>query len=102
MPPGQRRYEVQLSSKSGPIDVFLIQDPVNNHTTYNNNSNNSNTNNSKNTHFHEAEMLKHFEIPPMESFGFEMKEDEGVADLYGLDSTNNTVDVYSVFNDRRM
>ena len=28
MPPGQRRYEVQLSSKSGPIDVFLIQDPA--------------------------------------------------------------------------
>ena len=26
MIPGKRRYEIQLSSKSGPIDVFLIQD----------------------------------------------------------------------------
>ena len=27
MLPGRRRFEIQLSSKSGPIDVFLIQDP---------------------------------------------------------------------------
>lgn len=26
MPSGKRRYEVQLQSKTGPIDVFLIQD----------------------------------------------------------------------------
>lgn len=26
MQPGKRRYEIQLQSKSGPIDVFLIQD----------------------------------------------------------------------------
>lgn len=26
MPPGRRRYEIQLTSRSGPIDVFLIQD----------------------------------------------------------------------------
>ncbi len=79
MPPGQRRYEVQLSSKSGPIDVFLIQDPVTNNThTINNNHNNPTTvpNNSnktsKNTahHFHAAEMLKHFDIP-MDAFAFE-------------------------------
>lgn len=26
MSPGKRRYEIQLSSKNGPIDVFIIQD----------------------------------------------------------------------------
>ena len=42
-------------------------------------------------------MLKHFDIP-MDAFAFEMKADEGVADLYG----NGSVDVYSVFDDRRI
>lgn len=117
MPPGQRRYEVQLSSKSGPIDVFLIQDPVAcsaiNSANNNNNNNimsDSITNNNDNrhqnqhhrngsntTHFHAAEMLKHFDIP-MNTFAFEMKADEGAADLYG-----GVVDVYSgVFDDRRI
>ena len=115
MPPGQRRYEVQLSSKSGPIDVFLIQDPAacaTNNSADNNNimsntitSNNNNTrhqhhhhrNGSNTTHFHAAEMLKHFDIP-MDAFAFEMKADEGAADLYG-----GAVDVYSgVFDDRRI
>lgn len=27
-PGGRRKYEIQLSSKNGPIDVFLIQDPL--------------------------------------------------------------------------
>ena len=104
MPPGQRRYEVQLSSKSGPIDVFLIQDPTsivnNSHSSASNSASSvTTTSNSsiKNTHFHAAEMLKHFDIP-MDAFAFEMKADEGVADLYG----NGSVDVYSVFDDRRI
>ena len=103
MPPGQRRYEVQLSSKSGPIDVFLIQDPNSTGSTENTGgiSNSTGTSagsssNSTATHFHAAEMLKHFDIP-MDAFAFEMKADEGVADLYG-----GGVDVYSVFDDRRM
>lgn len=104
MPPGQRRYEVQLSSKSGPIDVFLIQDPAacaTTNSTENLMSNtvpNSNVNRSSaTTHFHAAEMLKHFDIP-MDAFAFEMKADEGAADLYG-----GAVDVYSgVFDDRRI
>jgi hypothetical protein len=104
MPPGQRRYEVQLSSKSGPIDVFLIQDPT---TTTANSTENlmSNTvpnsanihNRNNTTHFHAAEMLKPFDIP-MDAFAFEMKADEGAADLY-----DGAVDVYSsVFGDRRI
>lgn len=104
MPPGQRRYEVQLSSKSGPIDVFLIQDPItagSNNTASNSSSANQPPNtsiSSKNTHhFHAAEMLKHFDIP-MDAFAFEMKADEGAADLYG----GGSVDVYSVFDDRRL
>jgi hypothetical protein len=107
MPPGQRRYEVQLSSKSGPIDVFLIQDPTSNGTGISNNNINNNTNTSNNninnntnkntTHFHAAEMLKHFDIP-LDAFAFEMKADEGAADLYG----SGGVDVYSVFDDRRI
>lgn len=112
MPPGQRRYEVQLSSKSGPIDVFLIQEPNNNtstNTTSTNNNNNnihshshhhptaSNTSNKNTTHFHASEMLKHFDIP-LDAFSFEMKADEGAVDLYG----NGSVDVYSVFENRRV
>lgn len=103
MPPGQRRYEVQLSSKSGPIDVFLIQEPTNTNNPSNSHSNNH-ANNHQNiqtknstTHFHASEMLKHFDIP-MDAFTFEMKADEGAVDLYG----NGSVDVYSVFDDRRI
>ena len=103
MPPGQRRYEVQLSSKSGPIDVFLIQEPTNTNNPVNSHSNNH-ANNHQNiqtknstTHFHASEMLKHFDIP-MDAFTFEMKADEGAVDLYG----NGSVDVYSVFDDRRI
>ena len=102
MPPGQRRYEVQLSSKSGPIDVFLIQEPSNtgNHTNYNNNNTShlpATTTNKNTTHFHASEMLKHFDIP-IDAFTFEMKADEGAVDLYG----SGSVDVYSVFDDRRV
>ena len=110
MPPGQRRYEVQLSSKSGPIDVFLIQEPNTTTTATSTTSNNSNinsrhppatTSNNKatttTTHFHASEMLKHFDIP-MDAFTFEMKADEGAVDLYG----GGSVDVYSVFDDRRI
>lgn len=102
MPPGQRRYEVQLSSKSGPIDVFLIQDPSGNGSSETAGITNSSAtstaapSNSTATHFHAAEMLKHFDIP-MDAFAFEMKADEGAADLYG-----GGVDVYSVFDDRRI
>lgn len=105
MPPGQRRYEVQLSSKSGPIDVFLIQDPAACSSATNssescipNTVSNSHPNRTHpTTHFHAAEMLKHFDIP-MDAFAFEMKADEGAADLYG-----GAVDVYSgVFGDRRI
>lgn len=42
-------------------------------------------------------MLKHFDIP-MDAFAFEMKADEGAADLYG----GGAVDVYSVFDERRI
>lgn len=102
MPPGQRRYEVQLSSKSGPIDVFLIQDPKSNTNTSSlnttgNTQSGGNKNDKNTTHFHAAEMLKHFDIP-LDAFGFEMKADEGAADLYG----GGGVDVYSVFDDRRI
>lgn len=103
MPPGQRRYEVQLSSKSGPIDVFLIQEPSS-HTTTNNNTTHSHhhpstttTTNKNTTHFHASEMLKHFDIP-LDAFTFEMKADEGAVDLYG----NGSVDVYNVFDNRRI
>lgn len=94
-----------MSSKSGPIDVFLIQDPAACSTTTTNPSTNSNNNtntsrsgpSSSSTHFHAAEMLKHFDIP-LDAFAFEMKADEGAADLYG-----GAVDVYSgVFDDRRV
>lgn len=94
MAPGQRRYEVQLSSKSGPIDVFLIQDPT---TPTTNGLPPKNTNTTPTTHFHAAEMLKHFDIP-LDAFAFEMKAEEGAADLYG---SGGGVDVYSVFDDRR-
>lgn len=129
MPPGQRRYEVQLSSKSGPIDVFLIQDPngpvaaastaepdysaldypntdplgetrrpssyaAHDHVAitqqYHSHASHS---------LHTAEMLKPFDIP-VDAFAFELKSDEGAADLYGLGTAG--ADVYNVFVDRRI
>ena len=105
MPPGQSRYEVQLSSKSGPIDVFLIQEPTSNSNHHASNNLNhlsttsasTKTGNKNTTHFHASEMLKQFDIP-MDAFTFEMKADEGAVDLYG----SGSVDVYSVFDDRRI
>lgn len=101
MAPGQRRYEVQLSSKSGPIDVFLIQDPnAANEATSSQASNGANSESLADaTHFHTAEMLKPFDIP-VDAFAFEMKADEGAADLYGLGGA--AADVYNVFVDRRL
>jgi hypothetical protein len=97
MPPGQRRYEVQLSSKSGPIDVFLIQDP----NTASSSSNSKATEASLHdpSHFHSAEMLKPFDIP-VDAFAFEMKADEGAADMYGLGAAG--ADMYNVFAERRL
>jgi len=97
MPPGQRRYEVQLSSKSGPIDVFLIQDP--NATSTNSTASATETSLHDPSHFHTAEMLKPFDIP-VDAFAFEMKADEGAADLYGLGAAG--ADMYNVFVDRRL
>lgn len=97
MPPGQRRYEVQLSSKSGPIDVFLIQDPNAANGVPNTNASESSLHDP--SHFHSAEMLKPFDIP-VDAFAFEMKADEGAADLYGLGAAG--ADMYNVFADRRL
>jgi hypothetical protein len=100
MPPGQRRFEVQLSSKSGPIDVFLIQDPnaaaalASSSGEYNdqlaavgqhayNHYASSSGNAQHYAGFHGAEILKPFDLP-LDSFAFEMKAEEGPADLYGL------------------
>ena len=107
MPPGQRRYEVQLASKSGPIDVFLIQDPtaVGSKSgagssayagAYAAHGAQLHTDPIAQGHraaplahlhpfdaFHGAEMLKPFDLP-LDAFSFEMKAEEGPADLYGL------------------
>ena len=98
MPPGQRRYEVQLSSKSGPIDVFLIQDP--NATSAASSAHHATESSLHDpSHFHAAEMLKPFDIP-VDAFAFEMKADDGAADLYGLGASG--ADMYNVFVDRRL
>jgi hypothetical protein len=47
MPSGERRYEIQLNSRSGPIDVFLIQD-----VPSTNSNNNCNTHNHGHGHIH--------------------------------------------------
>lgn len=118
MPPGQRRYEVQLSSKSGPIDVFLIQDQNTNNTTNNNeqnhpNNNNNSTpttlNNNNTTHFSESEIIRPFGIS-LDAFAFDMKNDEGASDIFGINGgdsgggggggggNDNENDVYNVFS----
>lgn len=81
--------------------MFLIQEPSS-HTNNNNNNNthshhHPSTTNKNTTHFHASEMLKHFDIP-LDAFTFEMKADEGAVDLYG----NGSVDVYNVFDNRRI
>lgn len=90
MPPGRRRYEIQLCSRNGPIDVFLIQD-AQDHPS------------SDSTHAaadfgDDACLLKHFDFAgapgPEGPYNFELKPGEGVTDLYGFDD-----DVFStMFN----
>lgn len=93
MPPGRRRFEIQLSSRTGPIDVFLIQD-ANEHPS--SDALNQPTHSAvgmQETDLDEA-LLRHFEFP-QESYNFEMKPNEGIHDLYTL----NPDDVFnSMFN----
>lgn len=91
MPPGRRRYEVQLSSRNGPIDVFLIQD-ANDHPS--SESLQSNYECQGPTVGLDDGLMKHFEFPQENAYNFELKPDEGVADLYAFDE-----DVFnSMFN----
>lgn len=93
MPPGRRRYEIQLSSRTGPIDVFLIQD-ANDHPSSEHSMHSSFDCNEPSLGLDDG-LLKHFEFPPEgANYNFELKPDEGVHDLYGFDE-----DVFnSMFN----
>lgn len=82
MPSGQRRYEVQLCSRQGPIDVFLIQDTADHPSSDSMNSFDVGGGGDEDRTFDDG-LLKHFQFPTDGGYNFEMKEDEGVADLYG-------------------
>lgn len=86
MPPGRRRYEIQLTSRSGPIDVFLIQD----HPT----APSATTapaqpqadivdSNLLIGGGQDESLMKHFQLPS-DPYNFEMKAGEGIADFYGF------------------
>jgi len=90
--PGRRRYEIQLTSRSGPIDVFLIQDTPSSTTISENRSavaapqpkgslpvNNDDLLASTHLLMHHAdpEIMKHFDLPG-EGYNFELKPGEVV------------------------
>lgn len=93
MPAGRRRYEVQLTSRSGPIDVFLILEANTATAAEVSAENNTHTVISDPTagaidrtsfflrDFEEDGLLQHFEFPS-DPYNFEMKPGEGLAELY--------------------
>lgn len=87
MPPGRRRYEIQLTSRSGPIDVFLIQDnPVASNALPPSGLDSLPTtdmNDSELLTGHDDALLKHFQLPS-DPYNFELKPGEGIGDLYGF------------------
>lgn len=90
MPPGRRRYEIQLTSRTGPIDVFLIQDnptpplaPVlPNHVASSALDDEGEGTMLEGTTPDEM-LLKHFQLPS-DPYNFELKPGEGISDLYGF------------------
>lgn len=98
MPPGRRRYEIQLTSRTGPIDVFLIQDtplttphrsavegaapsaqqPPNSALT-----STADINESALLVAADEALLKNFNLPS-DPYTFELKNNEGISDLYGF------------------
>lgn len=88
MPPGRRRFEIQLSSRTGPIDVFLIQD-ANDHPSSDSLHSNGVADGAGPDGLAMADgnldesLLKHFDFP-QESYNFELKPGEGIQDLYGF------------------
>lgn len=97
MPPGRRRYEIQLSSRSGPIDVYLIQDNPAGTSSIDPNPNSTNTSGrgSNATLANQPpldptiitggeEALKHFQLPS-DPYHYELRPNEGIAHLYEFD-----------------
>lgn len=88
MPSGRRRYEIQLTSRSGPIDVFLIQDQPLPLTATNSVVTSSvpaseMAAESSLLATHDDMLLKHFHLPS-DPYNFELKPGEGIGDLYGF------------------
>lgn len=89
MPPGRRRYEIQLTSRTGPIDVFLIQDnPIGTNIAPPTSGlidslPTTDVNDSELLTAHDDSLLKHFQLPS-DPYNFELKPGEGIGDLYGF------------------
>jgi hypothetical protein len=90
MLPGSRRFEIQLSSKTGPIDVFLIQDP----------SAPTSTNHlvdPMSVADTDGDLLmRPFDFAPTDNYVFDLKapsHTEAPTDYYGFNS-----DMFNVFN----
>jgi hypothetical protein len=95
-----KRYEVHLSSKSGAIDVYLIQDPAAgcNQPVSPNDSLSSSPCLYNSLAIAELDptetTLKHFEFPVEEPYDFDLRPlSDGAGDYYGFPS-----DVFNVFN----
>lgn len=87
MPPGRRRYEIQLTSRSGPIDVFLIQDhpaaPPTASVAPARPQPDIVDSNLLVGGGQDESLMKHFQLPS-DPYNFEMKAGEGIADFYGF------------------
>ncbi len=112
MPPGRRRYEIQLASKSGPIDVFLIQDPHQQGQAQSTNSgasvpchgspaiSSSFTKRGAASSIHTGDasasgatgVKPPFEMSP-DPYSFDLKGHEGTTDLYGFNDVFNVFDM---------
>ena len=73
MPQGKRRYEVQLQSKTGPIDVFLIQDIKLAHDASTSFSKQIGMIDDNSSDPSETDLLKHFDMTS-DHYQFDMKE----------------------------
>lgn len=84
MAPGCRRYEIQLTSRSGPIDVFLIQDNPSTLPPPPPISAPSETSTDPSLIIGNDDVFMKHLVMPGDPYNFEMKGGEGIGDLYGF------------------
>jgi hypothetical protein len=102
MLPGRRRFEIQLSSKSGPIDVFLIQEAAATASAHD-----VNLADPLSLDTDGDLLLKPFDFAPTDPYVFGGDKGGGPADFYGTSSVHGhhqtpqhsfNSDVFNVFS----